>query len=207
MSKLNSLSSSNNESTKSTNSNSIINYNSSNNNNNSQQNKSEVERWNQIKKEIEKKIYFHDSKISDYNKANRKQIEQMKNEMDLKITELLEQIKQNLEPMPQLSPQEKHLCAEAAALIRSSTAIACTACGYCTGSCPKQIAIPDYFRLYNDCAREPGEDWKIAPVYQGLALRSGKASDCISCRQCEQHCPQGIEITKWLKKTAEIFEG
>lgn len=95
MSKLNSLSSSNNESTKSTNSNSIINYNSSNNNNNSQQNKSEVERWNQIKKEIEKKIYFHDSKISDYNKANRKQIEQMKNEMDLKITELLDQIKQN----------------------------------------------------------------------------------------------------------------
>ena len=95
MSKLNSLSSSNNESTKSINSNSIINYNSSNNNNNSQQNKSEVERWNQIKKEIEKKIYFHDSKISDYNKANRKQIEQMKNEMDLKITELLDQIKQN----------------------------------------------------------------------------------------------------------------
>ena len=97
MSKLNSLSSSNNESTKSINSNSIINYNSSNNNNNnnSQQNKSEVERWNQIKKEIEKKIYFHDSKISDYNKANQKQIEQMKNEMDLKITELLDQIKQN----------------------------------------------------------------------------------------------------------------
>lgn len=119
----------------------------------------------------------------------------------------LKQIEENLEPMPQLSPQEEHLCADAAALIRSCTAIACTSCGYCTGSCPKQIAIPDYFRLYNDCAREPGEDWKITPVYQGLALRSGKASDCISCRQCEQHCPQGIEITKWLKKTAEVFEG
>lgn len=98
MSKLNSLTSSNNESTKSSNSNSNINYNynsSNNNNNSSQQIKSEIEKWNQIKKEIEKKIYFHDSKISDYNRANRKQIEQMKNEMDLKITDLSDKIKQN----------------------------------------------------------------------------------------------------------------
>ena len=49
-----------------------------------------------------------------------------------------------------------------AGIIRENTAIACTACNYCAPNCPKKIAIPRYFSLYNEYARSPGEGWKWA---------------------------------------------
>ncbi len=89
----------------------------------------------------------------------------------------------------------------------SNTAVACTACAYCTRGCPKNIPIPQYFALYNNIMRTTGSFSSQAVYYNNLSLAHGKASDCIGCRQCERACPQHLPITDHLKAVAAKFEG
>ena len=90
-------------------------------------------------------------------------------------------------------------------IINSRIVISCTACRYCVDGCPKHIPIPQYFSLYNNQAR-----FELLPAHMNyhmnLAEQYNKASECIDCKQCEQHCPQHIEITKWLKEVSKTFE-
>lgn len=118
----------------------------------------------------------------------------------------LEQIADNMTEIKPINEQEKLAFAQAAEIIRGQTTISCTACAYCARNCPQKIAIPQYFKLYNEYCRDKAEDWKIRPVYNGLAEAYGKASDCIKCRLCEKNCPQKIKITYWLEETAKVFE-
>ena len=56
-----------------------------------------------------------------------------------------------------------------------------------------EVAIPQYFSLYNDIMREDMEHkgWTASmATYGALARKFGKASDCIGCRACERACPQ-----------------
>ncbi len=119
----------------------------------------------------------------------------------------LEQLRDNLQHRPALTDQERDILKEVCGILNRSIAIPCTACGYCVSHCPREIAIPDYFTIYNSYARHPGEDWKIQPVYEKIAQNHGKASDCIACKQCQSHCPQGIGISDWMMKIAEAMEG
>lgn len=118
----------------------------------------------------------------------------------------MEQIRDNMRDMAPLSPEEYLLLEQAGAVIAKNTAIPCTGCRYCVKDCPKGIAIPDYFRIYNGYSRFPSEGWKMEPVYASIAQTNGKASDCIRCRACERNCPQQIPVTKWLEKAAKALE-
>lgn len=91
--------------------------------------------------------------------------------------------------------------------IEEQTPIACTTCRYCVKGCPKQIAIPDYFSLYNDAFAATSSNFSSQGVYyNNLTLHHGKASDCIGCRQCENACPQHLPIIKHLEEVAKFFE-
>ena len=116
------------------------------------------------------------------------------------------QVEDNLRPLEPLTEAERQLLAQVADLLRANTAISCTACNYCAPNCPKKIAIPQYFALYNDYARKPAEGWKMGHAYKGLQPAFGKASDCIACGACQRNCPQKLPIIDHLKAVAKAFE-
>lgn len=117
----------------------------------------------------------------------------------------MEQMEDNLHSLDPLTASERDVLQKVTGIIRANTAIGCTACGYCFPHCPVHMPIPEYFALYNDYARYPGEDWKIQGNYDILARTRVPASSCLSCGVCQEHCPQKLEIISWLKKTAEKF--
>ena len=70
---------------------------------------------------------------------------------------------------------------------------------------PMKISIPDVFRTINTLRRYP-DDWRSKNFYSGLTQRSGKASACIACGQCERVCPQHLPIIELMKEAAEILD-
>ena len=42
-------------------------------------------------------------------------------------------------------------------------------------------------------------------AYRALAEKGGAATDCITCRMCEESCPQKLPITEHLKAVAKAF--
>ena len=84
-------------------------------------------------------------------------------------------------------------------MIRQSTKVGCTACGYCL-PCPKGVRIPDIFRCYNRMFTEGKSEGRFEYA-QSVALTKepGFATGCIECGKCEKHCPQGIPIRQELK--------
>lgn len=118
----------------------------------------------------------------------------------------LEQVRQNIAPFEPLTPAEIDHLMQVRAMIEKQTAIACTGCRYCVSHCPKQIAIPDCFAMYNEICRYPDDDWKIRPSYRQLTRTTGRLSDCIGCKSCEQHCPQHLPICETIKLAADRLE-
>ena len=107
-----------------------------------------------------------------------------------------------------LTEEELGMMHRAAATINKTIAIPCTGCSYCTVNCPKNIAIPKYFSLYNiELQEDPGKGWTPQPeYYEHLTRNFGKASDCLKCGRCEAVCPQHLPIRKHLEDVARLFE-
>lgn len=124
----------------------------------------------------------------------------------------VEQMKDNLSYMEHFKPlteKEKELCYKVADIINGQIAVPCTGCSYCTEGCPKKIAIPQYFSLYNEDMREnlTEKGWTVNfNNYAILSDKFGKVKDCIGCGQCESVCPQHLPIIKNLKTVSEHFD-
>ena len=123
----------------------------------------------------------------------------------------IEQMEDNLSYMEHFVPlneEEQKTCFKVADVINGQIAIPCTGCSYCTEGCPKNIAIPQYFSIYNEDMREHLEEkgWTINFTnYATLASKFGKAGDCIGCAQCERVCPQHLTIIDNLKAVAKHY--
>ncbi len=84
--------------------------------------------------------------------------------------------------------------------------IPCTACRYCTDGCPMNIDIPTVFSAYNGFKKGGKERWEGVQKFKESIEKGGKPSDCIGCGQCTDHCPQNIEIPKWLEEISADME-
>ena len=86
-------------------------------------------------------------------------------------------------------------------IINEAVKVPCTACEYCI-PCPKGVDIPSCFSFYND-SYTFGWYYGVSKYVQNIGLLTSEHKDaslCISCGICEKKCPQGIPISKTLKK-------
>lgn len=121
----------------------------------------------------------------------------------------MEQLDDNTSYMQEFQPlndEEQAIIAHAKEIISDAIAIPCTACHYCTEGCPQQIAIPEYFNLYNFTHQFPEQKGNSKLYYDRLAMSHGHANECVECGQCEAQCPQHIDIIDNLKLVTETFE-
>ena len=120
----------------------------------------------------------------------------------------LEQMENNISYMKDfksLDDDELEVIHKAQKALSAVDSIPCTACHYCTKGCPMQIPIPDIFAARNkqliwEQFQKGEEDYKRATKDKGLA------SQCIECGQCENACPQHIDVIERLKSCAAAFE-
>jgi predicted aldo/keto reductase-like oxidoreductase len=97
-----------------------------------------------------------------------------------------------------LSGAELQVVAEVCEAYRNMLQIGCTGCAYCV-PCPNGVNIPLNFSLYNDSFMFKDEDLNFM-LYNHMLTPEQRASNCAECGECEEHCPQQIEIPEELKK-------
>ncbi len=117
----------------------------------------------------------------------------------------LEQMKDNLETLKgfhSLTEEEMAFIHKAQEALNADKSIPCTACHYCTGGCPMNVAIPEIFNVIN--RRKGSVEFRTKREYGIVTLGKGKASDCIACGQCESVCPQHLPIIDLLKDCTSL---
>ena len=122
----------------------------------------------------------------------------------------IEQLNDNTTYMQEFTPltaDEVKLLEKAAEILSAQPAIPCTACRYCVDGCPRDIQIPDFFMLYNeDQLVLRGGGSANHDKYREIADGHGLASACVDCKQCENACPQHLNVTAYLKRVGNTYE-
>ena len=119
----------------------------------------------------------------------------------------LAQMDDNLRTMKDFRPlneQEMELIHKAQKALDEDKSIPCTACRYCAKGCPMEIPILEIFNVIN--RRKGSPEFRTIREYGIVTAGRGKASDCISCGQCEHVCPQGLKIISLLRQCRKELE-
>jgi predicted aldo/keto reductase-like oxidoreductase len=81
--------------------------------------------------------------------------------------------------------------------------VGCTGCGYCM-PCPNGIDIPTNFNAYNNFYLFDQQQMSRM-MYNGFMPEDQRASSCVECGECEEKCPQQIEIMAELKNVHSVL--
>lgn len=121
----------------------------------------------------------------------------------------VEQMEENLQTAStasenHLSVSDKNTVMDMKQFYHSKIRANCTNCRYCL-PCPAGVYIPELFWAYNHDAIF--NDFGKAKFWVTGFIKEGqRASDCIDCGACEDHCPQQIPIREHLKKIVNLYE-
>ena len=86
------------------------------------------------------------------------------------------------------------------------TAVDCTGCRYCM-PCPQGIDIPLILAKVNDAMLFEDVAEEKRGYHIAIDLKQTKpATDCSECGQCEEACPQQLQVIEELENAARLFE-
>ncbi len=121
----------------------------------------------------------------------------------------LDQMKDNISFMKDfdgLTEDERQTIEAARAEMNKIPMIPCTSCNYCAEVCPMEIGISGSFTAMNEYTIYGNmEAAKRALGFEVDVQGKKRAQECIQCGQCEEVCPQHIDIRDQLQKVAETF--
>ncbi len=106
----------------------------------------------------------------------------------------------------QMTNEERKILNEVVEGILNTKTIGCTACAYCVPGCPVNIKIPDMLRSYNNYIKYGINSPGVKSMHDFLTSGNNKAGNCIECGQCEDICPQHLNIISALNETAQVLE-
>lgn len=95
-----------------------------------------------------------------------------------------------------MSAEEIATIDKARAVYKNLMPVHCTSCEYCL-PCPSGVLIPRVFELYNRGVAF--ENFGRSQFRYGQLPAEQHADMCIECGQCEEACPQNLDIIEWLK--------
>ena len=113
----------------------------------------------------------------------------------------MEQLQQNVATFQEKKPlteEENQLLFQLAKDMNFSNTLTCTGCRYCSGKCPKELAIPELIKRYNKY------------IFSGkLDMTDAKDNEapqqCIGCQSCEEACPQNIKIADMMADMGKML--
>ena len=120
----------------------------------------------------------------------------------------LDQVQENINTLDSalpnaLSEAELAVIEKAKAAFLERIQILCTDCRYCL-PCPQGVAIPRVFRLFNDASVYNAFD-SMRWQYENMIKKAEDAGRCIACGQCEEVCPQQLNIIETLERAHNAF--
>lgn len=113
----------------------------------------------------------------------------------------MDHVKENIETSSESSKlnfKELDIIDRVTEIYEDKIKVDCTNCKYCV-PCPSNVAIPNVFQQYNDIyVYDRFEESQNS--YKNLIDNDNDASLCIECGECEEICPQNLEIIELLKE-------
>ncbi len=120
----------------------------------------------------------------------------------------MEQLKENIELFQSplagtATDDEAKVLAKAKEIYDEKIKVGCTACGYCM-PCPSGVNIPNVFKSYNSVAIG-GKVESYRKNYAKQTKNKADASYCTECGECEEVCPQNLQIIQQLKEAHALL--